>query len=49
MEAVDLSVVWAFLIIGDNFEGSRSHVVIGFPVIGDNFEGSRSHVVIGFF
>ena len=28
MEAADLSTVYAFPIIGDNFEGSRSHVVI---------------------
>ena len=28
LEAADLSTVYAFPIIGDNFEGSRSHVVI---------------------
>ena len=30
LEAADLSTVYAFPIIGDNFEGSRSHVVIRF-------------------
>ena len=30
LEAVDLSVVYAFPVIGDGFEGSRSHVVIWF-------------------
>ena len=29
LEAADLSTVYAFPVIGDNFEGSRSHVVIG--------------------
>ena len=28
LEAADLSTVYAFPIIGDNFEGSRSHVLI---------------------
>ena len=28
LEAADLSTVYAFPLIGDNFEGSRSHVVI---------------------
>ena len=28
LEAADLSTVYAFPVIGDNFEGSRSHVVI---------------------
>ena len=30
LEAADLSTVYAFPVIGDNFEGSRSHVVIRF-------------------
>ena len=30
LEAADLSTVYAFPIIGDNFEGSSSHVVIRF-------------------
>ena len=30
LEAADLSTVYAFPLIGDNFEGSRSHVVIRF-------------------
>ena len=28
LQAADLSTVYAFPIIGDNFEGSRSHVLI---------------------
>ena len=30
LEAADLSTVYAFPVIGDNFEGSRSHVLIRF-------------------
>ena len=30
LEAADLSTVYAFPVIGDNFEDSRSHVVIRF-------------------
>ena len=30
LEAVDLSIVYAFPVFGDSFEGSRSHVVIRF-------------------
>ena len=30
LEAVDLSIVYAFPLIGNSFEGSRSHVVIRF-------------------
>ena len=30
LEAADLSTVYAFPVIGDNFEGSRSHAVMRF-------------------